>query len=73
MKIDKKTLNMVLKLNDDQLWKTIQMIGAKSGFSKIKDMEKPKDMSQIRDTLSALTDEDISRVTELFKRGKNNG
>lgn len=73
MKIDKKMIDMVLKLNDDQLWKTIQLIGAKSGFSKIKEMEKPKDMTKIRNTLSALTDDDISRVTELIKRGKDNG
>ena len=73
MKIDKKMIDMVLKLNDDQLWKTIQMIGAKSGFKDIKDMQKPKDMTNIRSTLSKISDEDIERVTELLKKGKGNG
>ena len=73
MKIDKKMIDMVLKLNDDQLWKTVQLVGAKSGFNGIKDMEKPKDMSKIRSTLSSLTDEDIARVTDLIKKGKSNG
>ena len=73
MKIDKKMIDMVLKLNDEQLWKTIQMVGAKSGIDKLKEMEKPRDMTKIRSTLSALTNEDIARVTELIKRGKTNG
>ena len=73
MKIDKKMIDMVLKMNDEQLWKTMQMIGAKSGFEKIKTLEKPKDMTKIRSTLSALTNEDISRISELIKKGKGNG
>ena len=73
MKIDKKMIDLVLKMNDDQLWKTIQLVGAKSGFKAIKEMEKPKDLSKIRSTLSSLNDEDIARVTELIKKGKENG
>lgn len=73
MKIDKKKIDMILKLNDDQLWKTMQLIGAKSGFEKIKSFEKPKDMSKIRNTLSSLTNEDISRISELIKKDKGNG
>ena len=73
MKVDKKMIDMVLKLNDDQLWKTIQMMGAKSGFKAIKDMDKPADMSKIRNTLSNLSDDDISRITEIVKKGKENG
>ncbi len=70
MKFDKKMIDMVLMLNDDQLWKTIQLVASKSGFDGIKNMEKPRDMSKIRSTLSSLSDEDIKRVSELIKKGK---
>ncbi len=70
MKIDKKTIDKVLKLNDDGLWSVIQMIIAKSGVSSLKNIERPKDMSKIRDTLSKLTDEDIERAMLLLKKGK---
>lgn len=73
MKIDKKMIDKVLTMNDEQLWKTIQLVAARSGLSTVKGLEMPKDMSKIRNTLSGLNDEDISRVTELIKKGKNNG
>lgn len=73
MKIDKKMIDKVLSLNDEQLWKTIQLVASKSGLNTVKNLEKPKDMSKIRSTLSGLNDEDITRVTELIKKGKNNG
>ena len=68
MKIDKNTIDRVLKMDDDQLWKTIQAVASKSGIGAVKNMEKPKDMSKIRSVLSGLTDEDISRVTEIIKK-----
>ena len=70
MKIDKKMIDMVLKLNDDQLWSTIKLIGTRSGIDALKGMDRPKDMSKIRNALSQLTDEDIARVTEIFGKGK---
>ena len=70
MKIDKKTINMILKLNDDALWSIIQKVIAKTGLSSLKNMEKPKDMSKIRETLSNLTDEDIEKATNLLKKDK---
>ena len=70
MKIDKKMIDMVLMLNDEQLWKTIQLVASKSGFNGIKNMERPKDMSKIRSTLSSLSDDDITRVSELIKKEK---
>ena len=73
MKIDKKMIDKVLSLNDEQLWKAIQLVASKSGLNTVKNLEKPKDMSKIRSTLSGLNDEDITRVTELIKKGKNNG
>ena len=70
MKIDKKTIDMVLKLNDDALWSVIKKVISKSGVSSLKDMEKPKDMSKIRQALSNLTDEDIEKATSLLRKDK---
>ena len=73
MKIDKKMLDKVLSLNDDQLWKAIQLVATRSGLNTVGKLEQPKDMSKIRTTLSGINDEDISRISELIKKGKNNG
>ena len=70
MKIDKKAVDKILKLNDDGLWSVIQMIISKSGVSGLKEMERPKDMTKIRDTLSKLTDDDIERAIQILKKGK---
>ena len=70
MKIDKKTIDLILKLNDDALWSVIQKVISKTGVSSLKSLEKPKDMSKIRETLSNLTDDDIEKATKLFRKGK---
>ena len=67
MKIDERTINTVLKFNDDKLWQTIQYAVAKSGTDALKDMKRPADMTKIRSALSSLTNEDIARVTEILK------
>ncbi len=70
MKIDKKAIDKILKLNDDGLWTVIQMIIAKSGVKSLKNIERPKDMTKIRQTLEKLTDEDIERAIQILKREK---
>ena len=72
MKIDKNTIDMVLKMNDDQLWKTIQLVAKKSGNHQFSSLEKPKDMTKIRQTLASLTEDDINKAIESMKRGKGN-
>lgn len=71
MKIDKNTIDKVLKMNDDQLWRVIQYVAKKSGQGEISAMEKPSDMSKIRATLGALTDEEIERAIKQMKERKN--
>lgn len=73
MKLDKKMLDKALALNDEQLWKAIQLVASKSGLNSIKNLEKPKDMSKIRNTLAGINDDDIARVTEIIRKGKHNG
>jgi len=73
MKIDKKTIDNLLKLNDDQLWGVIKIMLSRSGYENLKSVERPKDMNALRSTLSSLNEDDISRAMELLKKGKNNG
>lgn len=73
MKIDKKTIDNILKLDDDQLWSVIQILLKRSGYDNLKGIQRPKDMSAIRKALSNLSESDIERAMELLKRGKNNG
>ena len=73
MKIDKSTIDNLLKLNDEQLWSVIKIMLSRSGGDSFKCIERPQDMTKLRQTLSSLTDSDIERALELFKKGKNNG
>lgn len=71
MKIDERTINMILKLSDDKLWQTIQYAASRSGSDILKNMERPKDMTKIRSALSSLTNADIERVTQILSgKGK---
>jgi len=71
MKIDEKTINMVLKMNDDKLWQAIQYAVSRSGSDILKNMKRPEDMTKIRSTLSSLTNADLERVTEIIKGTKS--
>lgn len=69
MKIDKSTINMLLKMNDDRLWSTLQFALSHSGNDIMKNIKKPDDMSKIRSVLEGLTDQDIARAIELLGKG----
>ncbi|MBR2943794.1 MAG: hypothetical protein IKC16_01740 [Clostridia bacterium] len=73
MKIDKGTVDKVLKMDDDQLWKVISYVAKKSGANGFEELSRPNDMTKIRATLASLTDEDIQNAMNKMKRGKNNG
>lgn len=73
MKIDKKTIDNLLKLNDDQLWGVMKFMLSRSGYDNLKGIERPKDMSALRSTLSSMNEQDLSRAMELLKKGKGNG
>ena len=72
MKIDKNTINAILKLDDEQLWNVIQLVAKKSGLS-IDDKKRPENMDKIRKALSNVNEGDLDKVTELLKRGMGNG
>ncbi len=69
MKIDKNTINMLLKMSDERLWSTLKFALSRSGNDFVKDLKRPEDISKLREVLSRLTDEDIERVSELLSKG----
>ncbi len=72
MKIDKATLDKLLSQNDDQLWRTIQMIAGAGGVN-ISGVKRPADLSKLRGALGSMTDGDIKRATEIIDSYKRNG
>ena len=73
MKIDKGTIDKVLMMNDEQLWKALQYVAKKSGHANLLDSKKPEDMSKIRQTLSSLSNEDIEKAINKLKNGEKHG
>ncbi len=72
MKIDKATVDKLLKQNDDQLWRTVQMIATGGGVN-LMGVKRPPDLSKLRNALSVMTDGDIKRATEIIESYKRNG
>ncbi len=72
MKIDKATVDRLLKQSDDQLWRTVQMIAAQGGVN-LTGVKRPADLSKLRSALSSMTDGDIKRATEIVESYKRNG
>ncbi len=68
MKLDKNTLDMLGKLNDDALWMMIKTVAASSG---LKIGDQPADMNKLRSLLSTLTEDDLTRAAELLSNYKN--
>ena len=66
MKIDKKTIDLLLNLDDDRLWQTICAVASASGVKGIASMPRPKDLSRLRSVLSTMTESDLSRAMELI-------
>ena len=66
MKIDKKTVDLLLSLDDDRLWQTICAVASTSGVRGIASMPRPKDLSRLRSVLSTMTESDLSRAMELI-------
>ncbi len=72
MKIDKNTVDRLLRQNDDQLWRTVQMIAAQGGVN-LAGVSRPRDMTKLRSALSTLTDGDIKRAMEIVDSYKRTG
>lgn len=70
MKIDKKMIDMLLGMNDSQLWQMIMLVAGQSGLN-ASGIKKPQNMDSLRAALSSLTETDISRASEIIDIYKN--
>lgn len=69
MQLDKKSLERLLRLNDDALRGVLGHLLAEYGVDAGRVPLATLDMSALRAILSAATDEDISRFLQLFAGG----
>ena len=70
MQLDKKTLNMLLALNDTQLTNVIRTISEKSGLDLSSFNITSNDVKSIRRALENASDEDIKRAQESINNFK---
>lgn len=73
MKIDKKMIEKVLLLDDDSLWKVVKMVIARSNNDSLKGIERPVDMTKLREALKGLNEVDLEKATEMLRKGESNG
>jgi hypothetical protein len=75
MTLDKRSIDMLLRLDDAHLTLIIKKLAAEAGIPPDTINLGKNELSSIRSALSMATDGDISRAAELiegFKRGKPN-
>ena len=70
MQLDKKTLNMLLALNDAQLTNVIRTISEKSGLDLSSFNITSNDVKSIRRALENASDEDIKSAQESINNFK---
>lgn len=73
MKLDKKSLDKLLSLNDDQLRRVLSGLLAEYGIDPATVPLAQFDMGRLRATLAQATDEDIKRFTDMLSGGKGKG
>lgn len=75
MMLDKKSVEMLLRLSDDQLVSVIRRLAAEAGVDVSSLNISQSQIAGIRHALSVATDDDLGRAAELlknFKGSKNN-
>ena len=73
MQLDKKSLDRLLKLNDDQLRGVLGKLLSEYGVDVSRVPLQQMDMTALRAVLSAATDEDISRFVQMLGGGSGGG
>ena len=73
MQLDKKSLDRLLKLNDDQLRGVLGKLLAEYGVDVSRVPLAQMDMTALRAVLSAATDEDITRFMQMFGGASQGG
>ena len=73
MQLDKKSLDRLLKLNDDQLRGVLGKLLSEYGVDVSRVPLQQMDMTALRAVLSAATDEDITRFLQMLRAGASGG
>lgn len=73
MQLDKKSLDRLLKLNDDQLRGVLGKLLSEYGVDASRVPLQQMDMTALRAVLSAATDEDITRFMQMLGGGASGG
>lgn len=66
MQIDKRTLQILLAMNDEQLAALLAKIAKESGITPADIGANPNDLAEIRRALGAATEEDLKRLNALY-------
>ena len=72
MQLDRKTLQKLLSLNDEQLTAVIRTLADSSGLDLSEFNIRPDDINSIRTALSGATEEDLLRATEQLRDFRRN-
>jgi hypothetical protein len=72
MQLDRKTLQKLLSLNDEQLTTVIRTLAESSGLDLSEFNIRPDDINSIRTALSGATEEDLLRATEQLRDFRRN-
>ena len=70
MMLDKRSVDMLLRLNDEQLIAVIKRLASEAGVDTNSLNISPAQISGIRQALAIATDDDLKRAAELLKNFK---
>ena len=73
MQLDRKSLDRLLALNDEQLRRVLAGLLTEYGIDPASVPLAQFDMSKLRATLQQATDEDIKRFTAMLSKGRGKG
>ena len=73
MQINRKTLDSLLNLNDRQLMSLINNLAVNNGVDLTEFQVDTSDVQSVRRALSSVSDEDIQRIVEQYKRAHGGG
>lgn len=72
MQLDRRTLQKMLSLSDEQLMGVIRALAESSGLDLAGFNISPNDINSIRTALSGATDEDLRRASEQLRDFRRN-
>ena len=72
MKLDKKMLDRLLNMNDEQLAAVIRSIATESGIDPARLGINPENVQNIRQALGMATDEDLQKMGEVYDTYRQN-